>query len=511
MDLRILFGGIASWFSRGTSILLGIVLMPVLFRRLPKEEVGVWLLLAQSWGALALLDFGFGTILTRRIAFTVGKNGKGMRGECGEGIIEETCDLVATGQRVYHCLALAAFVISFSSGFFYLRSIELRELSVTKIWFAWGMLCFAQAISISSAVWTCLLQGVGYVGWDSVLSALVNSLTLLVQIVLVIFGGGLLSLASTAAVGTLTQRFLIIWFARTRRAEFFKRQGAWRGDLFREMIPPSFRAWMTCAGYLLVASSDQFFIAAHNGASAIPAYRAAFLLVINLHFLSGVFSGASQVFVSQLWRAGELEQIQAILKRNAMIGILAMGCGAGAILSLGPVFFDWWLGPGNFVGYPVLGILLATFVLEHHANVFASCGRATDDEAYGLTSVLAGILKLALAVALTTRFGLVGLAMSTLIAQAATNDWFMVYRSLKRLRIRFREHVRDVLIPCFLAFLTALGLGLAMQNALRGQRPVIRIATVATITGILLCGSLWRLALSRIQRDRILSIMRCAS
>src|SRR6266566_9641167 len=72
---RIAFGAAASWFSRGVTILLGLVLMPVLFRYLPKEELGVWLLLGQSWAAMGILDLGFGITLTRRIALAKGKSG----------------------------------------------------------------------------------------------------------------------------------------------------------------------------------------------------------------------------------------------------------------------------------------------------------------------------------------------------------------------------------------------------------------------------------------------------
>jgi hypothetical protein len=31
--------------------------MPVLFRHLPKEELGIWLLLGESWVALGILEF----------------------------------------------------------------------------------------------------------------------------------------------------------------------------------------------------------------------------------------------------------------------------------------------------------------------------------------------------------------------------------------------------------------------------------------------------------------------
>ena len=70
---RIAFGAGASWFSRGVTILLGLILLPVLFRHLPKEELGVWLLLGQSWAAMGILDLGIAVTLTRRIALAKGK------------------------------------------------------------------------------------------------------------------------------------------------------------------------------------------------------------------------------------------------------------------------------------------------------------------------------------------------------------------------------------------------------------------------------------------------------
>ena len=157
MGSRILFGGVATWFSRGTSILLGLVLMPVLFRHLSKAELGVWLLLGQSWAALALLDFGFGTILTRRIALAVGKNPSALSRDGSPGAIGEISDLLATGQRVYRWLGLTTLGVSFASGFFYLRGLHLQDVSLPAVWSAWGVLCLSQAVGIWAAVWTCLL------------------------------------------------------------------------------------------------------------------------------------------------------------------------------------------------------------------------------------------------------------------------------------------------------------------------------------------------------------------
>src|SRR5436189_5590348 len=114
---RILFGVAASWFSRGLTILLGMVLMPVLFRHLPKEELGVWLLLGQSWAAMGILDLGFGVTLTRRIALAKGKSGGDPNAALTDETQREIADLVYCGRRIYRIMAAGVFLVAWSLGF----------------------------------------------------------------------------------------------------------------------------------------------------------------------------------------------------------------------------------------------------------------------------------------------------------------------------------------------------------------------------------------------------------
>jgi O-antigen/teichoic acid export membrane protein len=257
-------------------------------------------------------------------------------------------------------------------------------------------------------------------------------------------------------------------------------------------------------------SSDQFFIASYQGAKEIPAYRAAFILVINLHFVSGVFNGASQVFVSHLWQAGQLEHIKILLRRNALIGLLCMGCGGAALFGLGPALFDLWLRPGNFVGYPVLMVFLAIFALEQHANVFGFFGRATGDEAYAWTSLGAGLLKIILAFIGIKSFGLLGLALSTLVAQGVTNSWFMVYRAAKRLNISLGEHTIKVLVPCLLVFGVALASVIGVKQFLLHCSPVWQVGAATTVAGGILMIALWAMVLTTEHRTRLLCYLRQA-
>jgi O-antigen/teichoic acid export membrane protein len=397
-------------------------------------------------------------------------------------------------------LALAAFAASFGAGWFYLKTLESSAQHLTEFWITWGVLCLGRGCVIWTTPSSCLLQGLGYVGWDTLIASCLNALGLVLQLAAVQLGFGMILLAAIAAVGAVAQRVVVVAFLRKRRPEALEGSGRWRFELFREMLPASLRVWLTTVGCVLVANSDPFFIASSQGASAIPAYRAAFVLIINLHLIAGVFSAASPVFVSHLWQKNDLSQIRRILRQNARVGLWTMACGAGAVLSLGSALFQSWLGPGNFIGYPVLLLLLATFFLEHHASVFSTCARATGDEAYGLSSLGTGLLKLLLAWLLTRRFGLPGLAASTLLAQVVLNDWFMVYRSAVRLGVNFSEHARRVLLPCVGLFIAALCVGLLIEKLLPELKPGIRVLIVSSLTSLLLAGSLWSMALDNSQR-----------
>src|SRR3954471_11268860 len=133
---RIVFGATASWFSRGVTILMGMVMMPILFRNLPKEELGLWLLIGQSWVALGILDLGFGTTLTRRIAFAKGKSGSDPNTALTAETLTQIAKLLGTGRRIYSVLAVTALSISFFTGLFYLRSLHLQHTSLHTVWIA---------------------------------------------------------------------------------------------------------------------------------------------------------------------------------------------------------------------------------------------------------------------------------------------------------------------------------------------------------------------------------------
>ncbi len=505
---RILFGAAASWFSRGLTIVLGLVLMPVLFRTLPHEELGLWLLLGQSWATLGILDFGFGVTLTRRIAFAKGKSGSAPTAKLGEASRTEIADLVATGLRLYRGLALLAFAVSTGLGLLYLRSLELETVSLGAVWTGWALLCLAQALTLWAAPWTCLLQGVGHVGWDALVGSFVHAITLLAQIAVALAGGGLVALAFVAAAGALVQRAAILGFAKRKQPDLFSLRGRWRGDMLRSMAPLAGKAWLTAFGGILALNTDQFFVATFEGTRELPAYRAAYVLLLNLNIAAVTFASASAVFVSHLWTEDRRTEVQDILINNLRIGLFLMAAGGGWLLGAGNQFFALWLGPGNFVGTPILAVFFVLLLLETQCFICSTASRATEDEAFASSSISGGLLKLLLSWILVKPFGLLGVALATLAAQFATNHWFMVWRSFGRLGVRTTDYAAKVALPTIFVFLAASVGTLGIVRAPIFEEPLPAVACSAMFAAAVLFGFAWCLALKPLQRQRLLDLFR---
>jgi len=451
---RIFFGAAASWFSRGLTIVLGLVLMPVLFRTLPKEELGLWLLLGQSASVLGVLDFGFGVTLTRRLAFARGKSGANPNAALTSESRSEIADLVATGLRIYRILALLATLISLGLGFLYLRSLDLESVSLSAVWTAWAVLCLSYGLNFWAAPWTCLLQGVGHVGWDAILSSFSGALTLIVQIVAALLGGGLVSLALIAAAGAVVQRIVILRFARHKQPDLFALRGQWRGDWFREMAPFAWRAWLTALGTVILFNTDQFFVATLTGTEQFPPYRAGTLVFMNLNMIAVTMATTSTVFVSQLWQLGDINAIQAIVLRNARFGLFVIAVGGAYLLTVGEPFFHLWLGEHGFPGTSILLILFLLILFETQHFIASAAIRATHLEPFAVWSILSGITKLALSWILASRLGLIGIPLGTLVAQIATNYWYSIYQLLKRLNLSSFRYFTHVVIPFLVLFIS---------------------------------------------------------
>jgi hypothetical protein len=145
---------------------------------------------------------------------------------------------------------------------------------------------------------------------------------------------------------------------------------------------------------------------------------------------------------------------------------------ASFLAVFGDRIVDLWLGPGNFVGYPVLWTLLVMLTLEVHHVIHATATMAAGHLIFLWPAILAGVMKITLSVLLASTYGLWGVALGTLLAQLLTNNWYAPYATLKIFKIAFPFYLRTIALPLLLMVLSMVAMNFGLRQIMGGMTPL---------------------------------------
>jgi O-antigen/teichoic acid export membrane protein len=148
-------------------------------------------------------------------------------------------------------------------------------------------------------------------------------------------------------------------------------------------------------------------------------------------------------------------------------------------------------------------VFLIFETLEAQSYIVSNSSRATEDEAFALTSLAAGILKILLAFVLIRSHGLLGLALATMIALLLTNHWYMVWRGIRRLRIPLAEYFKEVVIPAIIWSAAALAFAGTTAMLLKQSSDLMKLAGAVSAVGIVFLLALFRLVMSQHERTTV--------
>jgi O-antigen/teichoic acid export membrane protein len=504
---RIAVGVFTSYIARALQIVLSLLLLPIMFRHLSDEAIGMWYLLGSATLFLGLLDFGFGPTLTRRIAFAKGISGGHVDVELNAESREKLGDLFFTGKVVFRCLALVILLLAGGVGTILLRRVPLNHLTEGEVLGAWALFCLSYSINAWGGLWLTLLSGLGYVGSANLITIIMQVVAALAKIIAVSRGGSLLSLATIDCVTAIATRQLLRAYLLWKETDVLTLTGRWSTIDFHSILTPALKYWITTLGAFLILKTDEIFIIYFLNAAAIADYKAAYVVINCLSNLALTFALVSVPFYSQLWQAGDLATLQSVLMRNLAVTLGVMLSGVTAVILASPCLFNIWLGPGRFVGFPILFAFSTMLFLETQHCTFASAARSTEDEVYALWALGAGLLNLVFTWFLGQRYGLLGIALGTLFAQLVTNNWYCVYHGLERLQIPFSTYATRILVPLAgLALATALPLLIVVRYLPALPFPPadwLQLMVVTAWSGLILLLFLWCVALNSDERFRL--------
>ena len=469
---RKIFGGVFSGLVfTTTQVFVALIQFRLILHFISRDLAGIWFLFLSIGGYIVLFDLGVSPTVGRDISFVLGRKELDI-----DGKRHAISDLIATCTRLFQILATTVLVVGLLLGGLYLRIVSSVE-SRHQVFIAWAIFALGASFNLLGGSSFAVLYGLGHVSAERFIRSGTQIVGLLAAIVALYLGFGLIGLSAAWAIQGVLARVVAYAVLYSKHPEF-RLRGRPSLVIATSIAMPSLKWAATTLGGILILQTDNIILASVIGPAAIPAYQAAAKIATTLLALSMFIVTSSSPFLSSFYAADDHAAFNRLTFRNVRYAVGTMIILCSFVAAFGDKIIGLWLGPGNFVGFPVLWTLLLSLILEAHHVTLATATMATGRIIFAVPALLAGFLNLCFGFALARHFGVWGVALGIFFAQIATNNWYVPFASLRALKVSIRDYTSEVVAPLLMLTVPTLALNFLIRSAL-----IIRGKLTALIIG----------------------------
>jgi O-antigen/teichoic acid export membrane protein len=432
--------GLAAAFAYlqfGLSIVVGIALVPFVLHHVGERLYGYWLASGEVLSYAAMADFGVMGVLPWMIAEADGRRD---RVEIRRLISTAMCSAVVVS-LLYLVLVAILWRVA---------QLKLEPADRLAIATPLTIIAAVTAVVMPFRVFGSVLNGLQDVRFCGTLSSVNWGIDLLITVVLLANGYGLHALAFAATIPLLFG--VIATFVRVRAVapdllgDWPKPSLAEVAKLFREGLG----SWLGGWGWRLSAATDAIVLASVGSPIWITILAMTGKLGQMLTQMSWVPGDSSLVGLAQLSGEGRRERLREAVSAVFRVYLALATAGACVVLAVNGAFVSAWVGEHLFGGASlnvVLAVLIVVSTMTHGAATIASVlGRRMH---VGISSLLSGGVQVATAVLLARRFGIIGVPVAAVGAQAVVLFPLLVPALRERTGLGAVSVIQDVLRPWF--------------------------------------------------------------
>lgn len=441
---RRLFSGVSASYVRfAITGVCSLVAVPVYLHFLGKEEYGLWLAVLSALVPLSLMSIGFPTISQNLLAEAR-----------ATGDWERAGRVLATSFVSLLVAAIAACLLMFLG----LRVGVVQELLKaspglrTEVAPALVIALAGFAFSQPLQVFRLAFRAFERVDLEQYGLAALGVINLFLNILVLWAGQGIIGVALVYAVLQLAggSFFFVALFREFPQLHFSVRIFSLR--LARQMLPPGFHFFVVSVSGVLMWGIDNLVISGMLGVVFVTAFAIAARLMSMLREMLSMPFSTSGPTITALGAEGNQKALRRLFyysTRLALLGAVLFGIELGFF---GRRFVALWAGPSVVVDpatfVALVGILIIN-VLQQPAYAYLIA--TTRHRTFAWLSLLEGIANLVLSCWWISKWGVLGVALGTLVPHALISGPYLVIEGTRMNGFTFaglwRTNLQSLIVP----------------------------------------------------------------
>lgn len=422
-----------SWAFNSLRLASGLLLLPLLLRLLDRSEFGMNYLFLSVMGFLPFLDLGFTASLSRSVSYAAG----GVSSLQPEGLASPA---QASGQpnfkllrqlfygvaKIYRYIAVFGVILLGGGGtlLVFAKAGETPHPQIT--WAAWILTLLAAALELYTGWWNSFLVGLNRVTDSARISFLGYAVRLTLACVLLLAGGGLLSMPISALVGIGLTRCLI------RREVLGFLGTAWdtqdklaTSGLFRVLWPNSWRLALQMLSYYLRTQANVPVCTALFGLAATADYGLSLQVFSVASGMAMVWTNVKWPTVARLRSVGDVENIQKLLWPRFWMQIFTFLLISGVAIAVGPWLLGLWSADKHLLPAILLILMGINTLADIHCGFWGTLLVSENriPTLWALVSTNVFSISLAFILGKMTSLGVAALVIAPLVSSLVFIHW----------------------------------------------------------------------------------------
>lgn len=438
-----------SYFATALQIGSGILLFPIILRKLPSEIIGIWSIFTAITVFVNMLDFGFTPSFTRNITY-IFSGVKSLRksGICEEAHTSEINYLLLNNtikamKWLYLRIALISLILQLTAGSCYMYFVLQANYhgDTCIIWVSWLIFCVTNTYNIYTLYYDCLLLGRGLVKEDKKTVLIAQLINFLIAFILIFLGFGLLSIVIAQIVSLFVKRRLSIKYFYTKEMKSLlqnQKEDSSFKDILKVVLPNSIKLGFTGLGGFLALQSSVFIGALNLSLDKMASYGITVQVVNVIASIGSVYYFSHTPKFAQLRVHNDLLQIRKLYIKS--VGLLLLSflvCGAVLVFA-----GNWML---VLIGAKTLLIdkglivgLLIIILLEKNHAIAGGVLLSKNEVPFFRASIFAGVLTVLLLLIFFKffDFGVLTMILAPGIAQIIYQNWKWPSMLMNELKIK---------------------------------------------------------------------------
>ncbi|MCP4133782.1 MAG: polysaccharide biosynthesis protein [bacterium] len=440
---------ISNWAALLVNVAMGFFLTPYIIEHIGKAQYGIWALVVSIIGYYGLLDLGVASAVMRYIARYVGQKKH-----------ESLNQVINTSLVIFLFIGLIALAVSILAvdalgNFFHIAAHDYNEFKLC-LWIMGGSAAVMLPTSIFQVAIVAherfILRNI-----ITIISALLRGTGI---IIVLLQGGGLVGISwinFSIIVFTGLLNFIMVkkYFSHIHLSPRFIKKA-----MAAALLSFGFFSSISQVGILLKTKLDAAVIGRYINMESVGVYSVAALLTGYIMNLTIALSGVFQPRLAAMAGLHDDEALKnAITRFSVIVSTLVMGFGVCTYFCTEDFLMLWV--PDNFgeIGDAVIVIFVLTVViiLDMMNDVSVNALRAVNKHKYfALQTIVEGMANLALSIYLATRYGIIGVAVGTLIPTVITKLIIQPIYCCKIFHINWFEFMLKILIRPLLVISTMI-------------------------------------------------------